>query len=436
MTALIRLLALTILLTSTAALAQPRPSSARLITLEDAYDLALASDQSIAIAQLGIQQAQLDPARAWVKLTPTISADAGISARDSRNAAGRRSTNSGGITLSQPIFDPTFFPALRRGKLAVAAAGADYQRQIRETLFGVAQAYYDVLTQQEIVEVDKESLRLAAEQQDIAQARLDAGDTTRSDPLRAQVTTETARRTLIEDTSTLESLRNILANILNLDNDLNFRVALPPGHKTTIPRFDYLLRDALTQREDIRSQDLLIRQNDERIKEVRSSYLPSISANVDASTSDQSGGNPRFENDVQGSLSLRVPLYSAGQKAIDVRAATLDAQQSRLQQQQLIKQVEQEVKDAWLDARRLSETLNILRVQVQAAEVSYAELQERYKSGDAANLDVLTALNELITSRRDLTVETYRLQLSLRNLERVSSTFQTDRVRKVQSPTP
>jgi outer membrane protein TolC len=244
------------------------------------------------------------------------------------------------------------------------------------------------------------------------------------------VAVETARRTLIEDTSTLESLRHILANILNLDKNSEFQVANPPDHHQKIPGYDDLLRDALTFREDIRSQNLLIRQNEERIKEVRASYLPSVAANVDASTSDQSGGNPRFENDVQGSLSLRIPLYSAGQKAIEVKEATLQAQQARLQQQQLIKQVEQQTKDAWLDARRLSKTLEILQVQVQAAEVSYNELQDRYRSGEVPNIDVLSALNELITSRRDLTVETYRLQLALRNLERVSSTFQTERVQR------
>jgi len=433
-----RLLLLTFLslltLSHTVASAEEKVRAGRLITLEEAYDLALASDQSIAIAMIGIQQARLQPASAWVKLTPTVGADASLSIRDSLNVANRRYTSSGGVTIDQPIFDPTFLPALRRGKLAVEAAGMDYHRQIRETLFGVAQAYYDVYTQQKIIEVDKESLRLAREQQEAVQVRFEVGEVTRAEVLRAQVTVENARRILIEDTSALVSLKNILANILNLEQGEAFRVSEPAARSSPVPKFENLLKQALTQREDIRSQNLLVRQNEERITEVRSSYLPSVVAQIDASTNDNTTGNPRYQNDVQGNIGLRIPLYSGGQKAIDVKGAKLDTAQSKLQMQQLIKQVEQEVKDAWLDARRLRETLEILKAQVEAAEVGYRELQDQFRAGQASNLDVLAALNELINARRDLTVETYREQLALRNVERAAGSFQTDRVQKAKVP--
>lgn len=411
-------------------------SKGRVITLDEAYERTLSSDQAIAIAAIELQKAYLEPARAWVKYTPTLSASAGVTTRDNASSIGSRSSGSGGVSFQQPLFDPTFGPALRRGRLAVAAAGMDYYHQIRETLFTVAQAYYDVLSQQKLVEVDREALRLAEEQQTVAQNRNNVGEVTRADVLRSRVATETARRTLIEDSSTLASMKNTLANILNLSFGEHFSVAEPGSHSSNIPKFESLLQQALSERDDLRASDLVIRQNEERIKEVRAGYLPSIVASVDASSSDDFSSRSQLENDLQGGISLRIPLFSAGQKAIDVRDATLTTEQSRLQHQQRIKEVEQLVKDAWLDARRLDETLDIIKVQVEAAEVSYTDLQNQYKNGTATNLDVLTALNELNQARKDLAVETYRYQVALRNIERVSGSFQKTRIQQARQPNP
>lgn len=411
-------------------------SKSRVITLEEAYERTLSSDQNIAIAAIELQKAYLEPARAWVKYTPTLSASAGVTTRDNASSVGSRSNGSGGISFQQPLFDPTFGPALRRGRLAVAAAGMDYYHQIRETLFTVTQAYYDVLSQQKLVEVDREALRLAEEQQTVAQNRNNVGEVTRADVLRSRVATETARRTLIEDSSTLASMKNTLANILNLNFGEHYSVAEPSNHSSNIPKFESLLQQALSERDDLRASDLVIRQNEERIKEVRAGYLPSIVASVDASSSDDFSSRSQLENDLQGGISLRIPLFSAGQKAIDVRDATLTTEQSRLQHQQRIKEVEQLVKDAWLDARLLDETLDIIKVQVEAAEVSYTDLQNQYKNGTATNLDVLTALNELNQARKDLAVETYRYQVALRNIERVSGSFQKARIQQARQPNP
>ncbi len=420
-----------------------------MITLEEAYERTLATDQSISLAMVGIEKAKLLPAAAWVKLQPTISADAGLTRRDNASGVGAtttsdgtvsgfrtgsRSKNSGtgGITLEQPILDFSFKPALRRGKLAVEGAGMDYQRQIRETLYGVAEAYYDVLSQQEVVAVDKEALRLAQEQEGLAETRRSVGEVTRTDVLRARVTVEQARRTLLQDTSLLASQKNILANILNLPPGTDFQVKEPPSYKGALPEFKTLLYRAFAEREDLRSQDLTIRQNEERKKEVRAGYLPRVSAGVDANTSGTGTTVGDYDRDMQANLSLRIPLYSAGQKAIDVKEADLTTQESRLEREQLMKVIEQEVKDAWLDAKTLSETLPALRIQVSAAEQSYVDLQNQYKANTVTSVDVLSALNELNSARKDLAIESYAWQLALRNLERVAGTFQTERVRKVK----
>ena len=92
------------------------------------------------------------------------------------------------------------------------------------------------------------------------------------------------------------------------------------------------------------------------------------------------------------------------------------------------KVVEQEVKDAWLNVKSLTETLAALRTQVAAAEQGYKDIKNQYGAGTSTSVDVLSALNDLNTARKDIAQQTYALQLALRKLEQVGGTFQQDRV--------
>lgn len=445
---MIRFLALSASLIALLPAPRVEAESGPLISLEEAYDRTLASDQAIAIAHVAIDRARLEPLAAWTKLSPQLNATATLADRSQRSGSSTTSTgtstgsstsigsrtasNAGGLSLEQPILDFSFFPAYRRGVVSVEAARMDFRAKIREVLYGVAEAYYNVLSQQQVVQVDQEAVRLADEQWKLAQKRASVGEVTRSDVLRAQVTLESAKRTLVKDASDLASRHNILANILNLPPETPFRVAAPTEQPATLATFSSLLHSAQAHREDLRSRDLVIEQNLHSEKEARANYAPKVIAQVDGTSSDQGAKSGDFDNEWTASLGLRVPLFSGGQRRIDIKTAQLQTAQSRLEREQFAKAVEQEVKDAWLNVKSLAESLESLKVQVAAAEQSYKDLQSQYSAGTATSVDVLSALNDLNTARKDLAVETLSLQLGLRKLQQVAGTFQEQRVNNVR----
>ncbi|MDB6138188.1 MAG: Outer rane efflux protein [Verrucomicrobiaceae bacterium] len=417
----------------------------RLVTLEQAYDLALSTDQNIGISYVALQAAKLAPLAAFTKLAPQINgytsangqstrssgnrvvtdaSGTGVTGSSSSAAAGRY--NDIGFTATQPLFDLTFFPAYRRGKATLEGARLDYRSKIREILFGVAQAYYDVLSQQRLVEVDKETFRLANEQFDLAQKQANVGVVTRSDVLRAQVVVETDRRTMLEDANTLESRRNVLANILNLPVDKPFHVGAPKDYEANLPVFQTVLGKALTQREDLRSKDQAVRRDTESHNEARAAYIPKVSAGLDAGRNSEF--QSKYTNNWQANVTVSVPIFNGGQRELDLKTTAFQVQQTRLERDQVAKTVNQDVKDAWLNVKSLTETLAALRTQVAAAEQCYKDIQNQYQAGTTTSLDVLTALNDLKTARKDIALQTFSLQVALRKLEQVCGTFQQDRV--------
>ena len=410
------------------------PQKAALMTLEHAYDRAAASDQTLRIAFLNVRRAELLPWKALTKVTPRLSGDVGYSRSSTSFSNADRAGQHQGVTtadlsLQQPLLDMSVFPARRRGRMAVESSRLGRQFTIRETLFGVAAAYFEVLKGERVVEVNRQSLALAQEQESLAQKRADVGEVTRSDVLRAQVSVETARRALITSENDLEFQRNTLRNILNLSPDVQLRLAEPLPYRRDVPEFGALLAKAYEHREDLREQTLAVQQAEQSRQEVRAQYAPKIVAEGGPSYSDKSpasaGGAQR---NWQAGVSVQIPFFTGGQREIDIVSAGYDIEQASVQKELLLKSIESEVKKAWLNVQTLEGSLRAVRAQVQAAEQGYKDLQNQYSAGTAKSVDVLSALKDLSAARSDLATLALDYQVALRALEQVTGTFQDPRV--------
>jgi outer membrane protein TolC len=431
------------------------------LTLEQAYDRALATDQTIRIAYWEIRKANLLPWSALAKLGPQVTASGsynrhdhatrttvlqtdtalingvstpiGSSTFDVTNHA-RGGLGEAGITYTQPLIDFTVFPAYRFGALSKVSTRYQHQFTIRETLFGVASAFYEVLKQQRLVEVDRETLRLTNQQLDLAQKRANVGEVTRADVLRATVTVEQARQTLVQDEGVLDIDRNTLGNILNFAPDTPFTVVEPPDYSSTLPVFTDLLSRAFAHREDLKVAEIAVDQDVAKRNEIIGTYGPRVVAQVDGNQAHSSGSVTNSTRDWDAVVSVQVPIFTGGQREVDLLTANRQIEQTKLERDKTQKSIEVDVKNAWVAVRTLQQTLKALHAQVVAAEQGYHDLEIQYRAGTATSVDVLTSLHDLNDARKDLAVQTYGFQVALRNLEQVTGVFQEARVQRSKIP--
>jgi len=410
----------------------------RTITLEQAYDRTLASDQSIRIAYLEIRKANLLPWSALTKFGPRI--NGGYSANHTEttvtaftpplSVSNAENTN---ISLNQPLIDFTFFPAYRLGKLTVNSNRLQYQLTIRDVLFGVASAYYNVLKQQKIVDLDKTTLDLANNQLKLSQNQYNAGAVSKVDVLRAESSVEGARQSLITDGNILEFNRNTLANTLNLQGkERDFEVSQPDNAPEHVRSFDEELVRAYANREDYKVSEIAIQQNKELRNQVIGEYAPTVSAQV-AQNWNTKSSSPR--SDAWGAVvSVQVPIFTGGQRELDLLAAGYNISEAKTNFETTKKTVETDVKTTWLQVENLRETIVSLKAQVEANEQNYQDLQNQYEAGTATSLDTQTALIALANSRTNLITQTYQFQVALRDLDRAVATFQNPRVKSAKIP--
>ena len=410
------------------------------LTLEQAYDRALATDQNIRIAFEELRQARLLPWSALTRMGPNLSANASFihPERDIRGTtpgtgARRVENKRGDVTLIQPLFDLSVFPALRRGRLAKEASRLAYRRSVRTALFGVTSAFYDVLKQQQILEVNRQTLDLATQQLSLAQNRFDVGEVTKTDVLRARVNRERAQRAVTETENSLQLARNILGNVLNYGVETDFVLAEPDAYPTDVDTLAAVEELATEQREDLRIAALDVQQSIALHREVAASYAPRVNAQVSNFWTDQPT-TTQPNNFWEAQLGVTIPLFEGGQREIDMYSTDYEIEKSRLNQELIVKNVEVEVKEAWLEVKTLEQTLQTVKSEVDAAEESYRTIQNQYRAGAATSLDVFSALSDLNSAKTAHTVQTYDYQVALRNLELATGYFQDERVKQARQP--
>ncbi|HSI85917.1 MAG TPA: TolC family protein, partial [Candidatus Methylacidiphilales bacterium] len=130
-------------------------------------------------------------------------------------------------------------------------------------------------------------------------------------------------------------------------------------------------------------------------------------------------------------IAVDIPIFTGGQRELDVANSRNLIDQARLDYDDRAKNIQQEVKDAWLNVRTIEAYLRSLQVQVEAADQAYLDIQNQYKAGTSTSIEVLASLNSLNVVRRDLAAKSYDYEIALRKIDEVIGVFQEERVQKL-----
>jgi outer membrane protein TolC len=419
--------------------AAPAAGETRLLTLDEAYHLALANEEQIKIAGKELAKAQLLPWRAYAQLAPNANI-VGTYTRNKEEISfisqptlpGQTGTPStirpfvswqGVFTITQPLIQPSFPPTLQLGKESVRQNIEQYDFTIREVLFGVARAYYDVLRSQAQLVVAQDTLRLTQDELKQAQARFRVGEVTKTDVLRAEVEVARAERAVITNQNGLQLTLTVLARAIGVRGSVQVVEPTPPQYGGG--GYEQLLDKSYKQRQDLRAQAAAVEVARQRKNQVISRYFPQVNVQWQFPRLD----SPTFSNRDRFwtmFLNFQIPLFDGGVREIDLQEQTENLAEAELQLDRLHKDVAVEVKQSLLAVETLSATLETLKKEVVLAQENYDITSKQYRVGLATSLDVNTSLNALNLVRTQFTDQTYAYQVVLLGLDRSVGVFAQD----------
>lgn len=417
----------------------------RVLDLEEAYSLALKNQEKIHIAKVEVEKSRLLPKKAMTILMPRMSMTGTYTRLDDpiEFEAELGTFTLGNLTFKdltlppiqtfpeeqtvgnfeyvQPIYEAEFFPARRQAAQAVELTMEGYSQTAQEVLFKVAQAYYEVLKGERLLQNANETLDLTQEELRVSRVKFGAGAVTEDTVLTAELNLTRAHSKVIKSLNSLTIARDALRNLLGLE-DQPLRLVEPPKLEEETASYDQQVQKALDTRHDYKRTALKVKLAEGDVDLVKAKFHPRLEASWDyykvsdpswAQTSDYWAAHVR----------LKVPLFEGGQRYFDLKEKRYSVHQAKLALDDLKGTIKLDVKDAMLRMQTEKSLLDNAKKQMALADKNYTIVFSKYQYGAATFTDLNEAHLYLELAQTDLITSIFDYQISLLNMQRAVGMF-------------
>ncbi|MHC4455484.1 MAG: TolC family protein [Planctomycetota bacterium] len=417
----------------------------KLISIHEAYDLALETHEHIAIAQKEVEKSKLLPKKANTLLIPRMSINGGYTRLNDPIEfdieIGSFTLPSietipeeqwlGNFNFTQPIYEGKFFPLRRLAYQALESTIEDYYQIIQKVLFQVSEAYYEVLKAKELVENAKEISNLTREELRVSKVKFKAGDVTEDVVLRSELNLTRAQSKLIKSTNGLQLAKGVLKSLIGMET-LRFDVVNPPELKKYSGSYEDLVHKSFASRHDYKRALLRVDIAKSDIELVKTRFHPKIEATWDYFRID----DPAFLQDEDywaAALRVEIPILEGGLRFLDLKEKHGSLRQAKLALNALKDNIQLEIKDGMLTELTEKSLLANLTKQVELAEKNYEIVFAKFKFGAATSVDLNEALVSLDSARTELIIKKYDYQMTLLSLKKAIGIFASNIIKDIEN---
>ena len=381
-------------------------SGASAESLEDALIKAYQSNPTLEAGRASLRSTDEEISSALSNWRPSVSLSGSAGVRDTETEENGTKTDNNltpytvGLNVTQPLYRGGRTTAeTERAEARIKAARASLRSTEQDVMLQVATAYFNVLRDTAVVELNQNNVRVLERQLEATRDRFDVGEVTRTDVSQAEARLAGAKANLISAQGALANTRAQYERLVgNPPSDLEIPNALS-GLPTSISD---VLTIAQGQHPDvlqaIYSEEAA--QSDIRLSE--GSLYPEVSLAAGVERQHEAS-NDDFTSDTADIIaSVSIPLYQQGAVFSNVRSAKQTAGQARIQIDEARRSVIENATSAWETLVTARASIESQQAQVSSAEVALDGVQREASVGSRTVLDVLDQEQELLQARVDL----------------------------------
>lgn len=424
-------------LATAAAVAQPKK-----LTLEQARQIALERNLSVAQAQNNVEAAQAGVMAATGSYLPTLSASGGWT----------RNQTEGPVTLGGVVIPNTktvfnnfntslnlnytiFNGFAREGNYTRSSANAIAtehmaMRTRQSIVFQVERAYLNVLRNEQLVKVSEENLKRDQRQLERITESNRVGALSRADVYRQQSQVAADELSLINAQNNYNKAKADLLSLIGLDVNDEYEIADPTiapdltqeeleSSMTQYANVQELARRALEHRPDYQSAVEAVRSAEGSVSAARSGYFPSVSAFAGYGFSNRELSRLTDNKSLNWGLNLRWTLFDGFSTNEALQSAYVQKKNAELALEQTERNINVEVKKALLDLEAARKAYEASQKGLLSAIEDRKIAEERYNLGAGTLLDLLTANAGLVSAQANKVNAVYDFIIAKRNVEYV-----------------
>ncbi len=298
-------------------------------------------------------------------------------------------------------------------------------RALESVVYDVTQSYYQVLLNQELLDISRENLLAIQDQLILTDRQFKVGLKSLTDLYQQQADVEQSRLSVNKAETRLYGSMFELVRRLRIDPQTKLSLVQDIKEMKTPaskPDIDSLVAIALERRYDLKSRSLEKNAAKWELTGSRASWYPSLDLNANISTGGveylrQEYSYPSLSEQLghaigySVALSLNWSLFDGFQTHYAVQAAKINLINQQLDYDDLKKDIVIDIHQAAEEYASAFIQIETAKVSFTAARSAYEAIKRKYELGAASFVEISTARATLFNAQSNLSQATYNLAL-------------------------
>ena len=399
-----------------AARAQQAPWS-----LSDCINHALENNLSVKQSALAVEQREVDVNTAQARRLPSLGLNAseglsfgrGLTADNTYSNSNTTST-SFNLGTEIPIFSGfDITNDIKLSKLNLAAATASLEKARDDIRVAVAQAYVQILYNQELLHVAQEQTVHDAALLEQVRERLLAGKVSDAEVSAQQATLAQSRMSEIQAEGNLRVALLELTQLLELSSPEGFSIVTPEvGDPSTalLMRPEAIYDEAVGIKPAVEAAQLNLDYAELSVARAKGAYLPRLSLNAGIGSNFYTNSKmaaPSFSEQMKNNfsqslgLTMSVPIFQRFSTRNNVRTAKINYKNQEIQLENVKKALYKEIQQAYYAAVTAQARYAGSQESAASARQHYELTEEKYKVGKAGVTDYNDARNNWLRAESE-----------------------------------
>ena len=316
------------------------------------------------------------------------------------------------VYLSQSIFNWSDIKHWQSTAESERASQYANRNDREVVILAAGNAYLTVISDRAAVDSTRAQVTTARTLHERAVDQNKAGVIAQIDVLRAHVELQTQQQRLIAAENQLAIDKLALARVIGLPKGQEFQItdSVPYSPLDGITMEEALAR-ALATRADYLDAKARVRAAELQRQSAAAANYPSLSANADYGDI----GSPNFgtsHGTFSVAVNLNVPIFQGTRVRADTLEADVTLQQRKAELADLDGRIDEQVRTAFLNLRSSSDLVTVAQSNIDLANQTLVQAQDRFAAGVANNLDVVQAQESVASANQSYIASLYSYNLA------------------------
>ena len=341
--------------------------------------------------------------------------------------------NTFGVSANVMLFNGfANYNTIKQNSILLDAALADLEQAGNDVGLNVAQAYLQIIVNEELLRSSKIQLETSKEQLKRTAILVKAGSLAKLDELQALSQKALNETQVVNNENTLDLSKLQLMQLLQLPYDPNFSIVNPdlspndldPVSATSTEIYEI----ALKTQPNIKSTELRIEASEAGLAAAKGSRLPTISGFVGVDTR-YSGFAPvglepnPFSDQLESNLgenvgfSLNIPIFNNYRVKQGIQNSAINKERATLNDIDTKNNLRQQIEQAYFNATAALKAYNSAEEQVRALKLTFENMEKQRDLGAINSTDFTLAQNNLSTAESDMIRAKYDYIFKLKILD-------------------